>query len=162
MKKKCVWWIVLNEKGEILLTKKLGKNIEDAKKNLEKFKKKHNYSILEIMQLWDCSFTKWKIEKWDSKIETAIKEIEEEWWITIKELEKTEKLWKFDKEKSYWTKEIIMYLFKTRSNQELNPTDKRHISWRFSPDEALKIIDLNEKKFLEKSIEKIKENLTEK
>jgi hypothetical protein len=41
-----------------------------------------------------------------------------------------------------------MFLFKNQENQELNPTDDRHISQRFDLDTALKILKPSERAFL--------------
>ncbi len=156
MEIKCSWWIVKNKKWEILLTKQIDSNLKKSNILLKKLKKEHNNDILEIMKLWDCSLTKWKIEEWKNLTEKAIEEIEEEWWIKRSQLEKISKLWCFFKKKVYWSKKITIFLFKLKWDTDLNPKDKRHISGRFDLDTALKIIKPKEKEFLKKNIEKIK------
>jgi hypothetical protein len=155
MKKQCAWWIVINKEWKILLTKQIDSDLVKAKETLKKLKKKYNNNITKIMELWDCGFTKWKIKKWNKKIDTAIKEIEEEWWRIEWEIKKIWKLWSFQKKKKYGSKQITMFLFRTESNNELKPSDKRHISGRFDIDTALEIVKLKEKNFLLKHITNI-------
>ncbi len=160
MKKQCAWWVVINKEWKILLTKKLGNTVEEAKNKLKELQQNNKLTILDIMLKWDCSLTKWKIQNWDKKLDTAKKEIEEEWWITSSELEKITKLWKFSKPRDYGSKEITIYLFKTLKNEdEINPTDEKHISWRFDLETALKIIKKSEEEFLKKNREKIEKNI---
>jgi hypothetical protein len=48
-----------------------------------------------------------------------------------------------------------MFLFKTKSNDEPKPTDKRHISARVNINTALKIIKPKERNFLLEHIDDI-------
>ena len=93
MEIKCSWWIVKNEKWEILLTKKIDSNLNKAQSLLKELKEEHNNDIIEIMKLWDCWLTKWKVEEWETLTNRAIEEIFEEWWIKKSQLEKIAKLW---------------------------------------------------------------------
>jgi len=138
-----------------LLTKQIDSDLSKAKEILNWLKEKGNNNILEIMKSWDCGFTKWKIEEWDKKLEIAIKEIWEEWWIPASNIKKIWKLWFFHKKKKYGSKKITMFLFETQKECELKPTDERHISGRFDINTALKIIKTKEKNFLLKNISNI-------
>lgn len=161
--KRSVGGIVLDPKTEkILLTKKLAKKEFKAhiiKSLLSLLKIKPEQAIKKFKLWW---FTKGKIEKWDTKEQTALNEIEEEWWINPSDLIFIQRLWIFTKQKIYGVKEIEMFLYTLHKEySEINPTDIRHIAAFIDLDKASDIIqNKEERKFLISIQHEIQKTLT--
>ena len=101
-------------------------------------------------------FTKGTIEEWETVIEAAYREIEEEWWIPSQELIFERELWFFTKEKTKTIKEIKMALFIIDKwyTETPKPTDLRHIARFITLEKAIEIMHSEEEKTFLLSIQK--------
>ena len=148
--------IVIDTKNKkILLTQRLSINEEESQ-TMHKL-----FDILDLppeflFEKLKWCFTKGTIEKWETAIEAACREIEEEWWIPSQELAFEKDVWSFTKEKAKTIKEIKMALFRIDKEYITHPrpTDPRHIARFIDIHKAIEILHSEEERAFLLSIQK--------